>query len=388
MKKILYFSLPGHGHTNPTLVLSKELQKRGNTVLYYSTETFKKRIDDAGLTYRSYSPHEYDSNNIGNVAIFAKKLIERTEFEVEYLLPVLQKEKPDLIVHDSFAVWGKMLSQLLGIPAVSVFTTMALNFPIAFSHPAIGFPMIGQLFSNGKNTMRTYLRYKKLASSYDLPTDSFSQFIFSKERLNIVLTSSFFHPLTQTLGNNFEFVGPLLPTETGELYKEFDPQKKLVYLSMGTMFNKNLALFHQFVNAFSGTDYQVLVSLGGGLDSIGDVPKNVIVKKFVPQLRVLQHTDVFISHGGMNSVSESLSAGVPLLLLPQMFEQQVNASRVAALGAGIYYKKKKITKDDLLRSVEALLHEKKYKDNALKIKATFQEAGGVKRAADLIEMYH
>ncbi len=50
---------------------------------------------------------------------------------------------------------------------------------------------------------------------------------------------------------------------------------------------------------------------------LGDTPTNFIVRNYEPQLEVLQHAKLFITHGGMNSTSEGLYYGVPLIVLPQ-----------------------------------------------------------------------
>src|SRR5215467_14749447 len=52
MAKVLFFNLPAHGHTNPTLPLVAELVRRGEHVIYYSSEAFRPAIEQAGATFR------------------------------------------------------------------------------------------------------------------------------------------------------------------------------------------------------------------------------------------------------------------------------------------------------------------------------------------------
>ena len=88
---------------------------------------------------------------------------------------------------------------------------------------------------------------------------------------------------------------------------------------------------------------QVIMSIGSNVSeaSLGPPPPNVIVQAYVPQLDVLQRASAFVTHGGMNSVSESLYYGVPLVVIPQMGEQEIVGRRVEELGAGLYLAKAK-----------------------------------------------
>lgn len=71
------------------------------------------------------------------------------------------------------------------------------------------------------------------------------------------------------------------------------------------------------------------------ITSMRSIPTNFLITNFVPQFEILNDTDVFISHAGMNSVSESLHFQVPLLLLPQTGDQYYVAERIEQLGAGV-----------------------------------------------------
>ena len=51
MSKIVFFNMPAHGHTNPTIEVVKELVSRGHEVIYYSFSEFKEKIELCGATY-------------------------------------------------------------------------------------------------------------------------------------------------------------------------------------------------------------------------------------------------------------------------------------------------------------------------------------------------
>ena len=128
------------------------------------------------------------------------------------------------------------------------------------------------------------------------------------------------------------------------------------------------------------------LSIGSNVsgESVGAAPPNFVVQRHVPQLAVLQRTTAFVTHGGMNSVSESLYYGVPVVVIPQMNEQVIVGRRVEELGAGLYVAKKDMTAERLRESVRRLLDEDRFRRQAVVVGESFQTAGGVARAAEAI----
>lgn len=51
MSKIVFFCIPAHGHTNPTLGVVEELVKRGHEVWYYSYTPFREKIESLGAKF-------------------------------------------------------------------------------------------------------------------------------------------------------------------------------------------------------------------------------------------------------------------------------------------------------------------------------------------------
>ena len=135
---------------------------------------------------------------------------------------------------------------------------------------------------------------------------------------------------------------------------------------------------------FSDTDYQVIISVGHSVSAkdFGDLAENISVCPYVDQISVLSEADVFISHCGMNSVSESLYFAVPLVMFPQTSEQKGVARRVQELGAGI--KPCKPDASSVLSAVNEILSDSTYKQNAEKIAQGFKNCPGAKGAADKI----
>lgn len=153
---------------------------------------------------------------------------------------------------------------------------------------------------------------------------------------------------------------------------------------MGTVNNDMMPFYKKCMSAFTDTDYQVIMSVGHlvSLEDFGEQPENISVFSHVDQIAVLQQADVFVSHCGMNSVSESLYFGVPLIMLPQTSEQGGVSERVKQLGAGI--KLDQTDASSILEAVNKIFMNSTYQENASLISESFKRSSGAKGAADKI----
>ncbi len=135
-----------------------------------------------------------------------------------------------------------------------------------------------------------------------------------------------------------------------------------------------------------GLDAQVVLSVGRriSIESLGRPPANILVQAHVPQLQILERAAAFVTHGGMNSVSESLFHGVPVVVIPQMSEQEFVARRTEELGAGVFLAKEAVTPESLRAAVERLLADDGFRVRARAIGESFRTAGGVMSAADAV----
>jgi MGT family glycosyltransferase len=108
----------------------------------------------------------------------------------------------------------------------------------------------------------------------------------------------------------------------------------------------------------------------------------------VPQQAILKMTDVFITHGGMNSVSEAMVEGVPMVVIPFMADQPTNARRVCELGIGKSIKYQEISAEILKKTVNAVLKDENILENVLKMKNMMVECPGNRGAVkEILEFY-
>jgi MGT family glycosyltransferase len=229
---------------------------------------------------------------------------------------------------------------------------------------------------------------RRLRREYGVKGTGIMGLVYGQSDLNIVYTSRHFQPCADTFDDRFQFVGPSIGsrTETLDLPWGEPSHIPVIYVSLGTLFNADPAFYQCCFEAFRGQNVRVIMSIGNTVaeESLGAPPANVTVRAFVPQLDVLRRTSVFVSHGGMNSVSESLAYGVPLICVPQMGEQEMVARQVEALGAGLYLAKSEVTAARLRESVQRVLDDDAFRRQAAVVRQSFEAAGGPPRGADAI----
>ena len=383
MSKIVFFCIPAHGHTNPTLAVVRELISRGHQVWYYSYNFLRERIEETGATFISCDDYDMEqklsskeSARLGKDLAFSTRVLVDTTLALdEAVCRDMEEIKPDCIVADSMALWGKAAALKMRIPFVSSTTTFAFN-----KHSAkIMKRSTGDFFRMIMSIPKISSQIKRLQSN-GYPVKNILDIIGSDDNAHtIVYTSPEFQPCAETFSDKYAFVGPSVRLATEEVEKNRD---KLIYISMGTVNNDMMPFYKYCISTFRDTDYQVIMSVGNvvSMDEFCDLPENVRVFSHVDQIAVLEKADVFISHCGMNSVSESLYFSVPLVMMPKTSEQKGVAERVSQLGAGITIGKcSQITK-----AVDEILNNPVYKQNAEKIAKGFRRCTGAKGAADKI----
>lgn len=383
MAKIVFFCIPAHGHTNPTLGVVEELTQRGHSVWYYSYEPMRQKIEAAGATFvpcESYDAEQKltpaETKKIGaDLALSTRVLVDTTLALDDTVCRHMARLQPDCIVADSMAVWGKAIAIKLGIPFISSTTTFAFNRHSAKIMKQSPKQMLSMLVS-----MPEIRRHIRRLQNKGYPIKSVLDILQNDDQTHtIVYTSPDFQPCSETFSDKYVFVGPSIRPATQEIKKDGRP---LVYISMGSVNNDMLSLYQNCISAFSDGVYQVILSAGERAKDFTDLPENISVLSWADQIAVLQKSDVFLSHCGMNSVNESLYFGVPLVMLPQTPEQGGVASRTQQLGAGVLLKK---TDPKSIRSaVEQVLLNTAYRESAERISASFHLCGGANAAADKI----
>lgn len=165
--------------------------------------------------------------------------------------------------------------------------------------------------------------------------------------------------------------------------------RSLIYASLGTLQNGSEAIFRTIAGACAGLDAQLLISLGGGIDlaTLGELAGAPLVVSYTPQLEILKRSALVITHAGINTVLESLAAGVPLVAIPLGNDQPGVAARLKARGAGVVVSRHGLTPARLRKAIARVLEERRYREAAQDLQRIIQQMDGAGHAADLIEQF-
>ncbi len=393
--KLLFLSLPLHGHVNPTLPLVRELAARGHEVVYFGGDRFATAVADAGARYQSYGGGHFadaDQMFVQTEAI-AARLMNASARVLAADLDRFRAERVDCIVTDSVAPWGQWAGRILRLPVVTSVSTFAFNRHVLKFSAAHGVRPKSFRMSLLKlrHLSEAFVLGQRLRRTYGVTGPGPLRSVLGRSGLNIVYTSRYLQPCAETFDESFHFVGPSVGARiAGAAGKPDgvggDPS---IYVSLGTVFNADAGFYRKCFEAFSGSPLRVVMSTGRSVSpaSLGPAPPNFIVRSQVPQLEVLQQASAFVSHGGMNSVSESLHFGVPVVVVPQTGEQALVGRRVEQLGAGLYLAKDEAGTEPLRAAVRQLLDDGRFRQAAGAVRKSFDEAGGAPRAADAIDSY-
>ena len=380
--KIAWFCIPAHGHTNPTLGLVRELTAAGHQVFYFSFEMFREKIEQAGAVFISCDGYDFEmedkenADRVGKDKVFATELLVSSTLALdEMTTKKIEEIKPDVVVSDSVAFWGKLVAMKHGLPYVSSTTTFAFNRYSAKYIKESPWDIAKMLFAMPKIS-----RQIKRLRDKGYPVKGLLDIVQNDNETNtIVYTSGYYQPCSETFSDRYHFIGPSIRPITRTYEKTAE---KTVYISMGTV-NQNREFYRNCIRVLGKTDWQIIISMGTNPDHFDRVPDNIRIYESVDQMGVLSIADAFITHCGMNSASEGLYFQVPLVLFPQTPEQGAVAKRTEELGAGI--RLKSISEEDVLHAVTQVLTDPEYKKNAIRISESFKSCGGAAEARKFLE---
>jgi MGT family glycosyltransferase len=362
---------------------------RGEKVTYIAGEEFKHTIEGLGaefIGYRNFNELEFNNGDISLTEI-KPQLMDIARVYVEIIEIVFNiMEKFDYIIYDLLFFLGTEIARVLNIPAISSNSTFAINDKTDYLSGF--FNMLGPVLEELLNSPEFTPTVNYLRDGYGIRVPDLFSLHTLKNDINIVYTSKYFQMAGESFDDSYKFIGPSITSreEKIDLSLIERDKSKTIYVSLGTIFNKSIEFYNSCFEALGDMDAKIIMSVGRNIDinSFRDVPENFVIRNYVPQLEVLKHADLFITHGGMNSTNEGLYYSVPLIVVPHFFDQPIVAYRVAELGAGIVIEKDKVSPDLLKESVIKILSDPNYKANSEKIGKSLRESGGFKKGVDEI----
>jgi zeaxanthin glucosyltransferase len=404
-------SPPVTGHINPFSALGRELISRGHRVSFLGMLDLEQKINAEELEFLPIGQADHPRGSLpeslsklgrlkGLSALrFTIDAVARTSAMVCRDAPeTIRAAGIDALLVDQMEPAGGAVAEHLGVPFVTVCNALAINRDpvapppfteweyrtgvLAHARNAIGYAASDWLTRPVANVVRRYRTAWKLPPLRS-PDDSFSRLAqicqmpreFDFPRLNLPPT--------------FHYVGPLRRPQADSPpfpWEKLDG-RPLIYGSLGTLQNRRESLFRCFADACAGLDVQLVIAHGGGLSDAeaAALPGNPIVVGYAPQLAVLARTRLTITHAGLNTVLDSLSCGVPLVMIPLTYEQPAIARRVEHVGAGTSVEFDALTPHRLRAAMTNVLERRDFQESARLMRDAIRAAGGVRRAATLVE---
>jgi UDP:flavonoid glycosyltransferase YjiC (YdhE family) len=429
VSKVIFFCIPAHGHVNAQLALAEALVKNGEKVIYYCAPAFGDKILKTGAEFRPFSTPSDDAverlgQTIGkNPVKIARMIVDVSNEVFDALDAEVKKEKPDYIISDIITYYGMAAAEVNNIPLVTFVPVFCIDVKMWLSlTPAFLTMMLIQVLSVPADILALISGLSRLKKHFKRKPVGLLNPFSRYSGLNIASISRQFQYKDRIFPEDkFVFAGPMLffGREEADFPVEKLAGKKVIYISLGTVYNKRPEFFFECFKAFGGSEYTVIMSMpissqvsgsrshvksgmqNGQLetrnpklktelttpDTRNPIPDNFIVKNYIPQLQVLPHTDVFITHGGMNSVQESLYFGVPMVIVPQATDQYMNGHRAAQLGAGIFMNKETPSARELLAAVGKIFTNPSYREKAKQAGEESRKAGGVEAAVRAVEKF-
>jgi MGT family glycosyltransferase len=158
----------------------------------------------------------------------------------------------------------------------------------------------------------------------------------------------------------------------------------LIYFSLGSLGSADAGLMRRVIDCLARTPYRYVVSKGP-LHSEIELAPNMWGAEFVPQVSVVGQADLVITHGGNNTVTESLHFGKPMVVLPLFWDQHDNAQRIAELGLGARLDPYRFTDAEMHEAIARLLGDAALAGRLSRAARGIQQRGGVQAAAGIIE---
>ncbi|MFJ4784875.1 macrolide-inactivating glycosyltransferase [Streptomyces sp. NPDC088794] len=386
---IAMFSIAAHGHVNPSLEVIRGLVARGHRVTYAIPPAFVEKVAETGAEPKVWNstlpgpdadPADWGSTLLDNVEPFLADAIQA----LPQLIEAYDGDEPDLVVHDITSYPARVLAHRWGVPAISLSPNLVAweGYEEEVAEP---------MWAEPKKTERGQAYYARFhawleENGITRHPDPFA----GRPDRSIVLIPRALQPNADRVDESvYSFVGACQGARAAEgEWRRPAGAEKVVLVSLGSSFTDRPDFYRACAEAFGGLPgWHLVLQIGRHVDPavLGDLPANVEVHSWVPQLAILKQADLFVTHAGAGGSQEGLATATPMIAVPQAVDQFGNADMLQSLGVARHLPTAEATPETLRAVALSLVDDPEVARRLKEIGAEMSQEGGTQRAVDLIE---
>ncbi|WP_330172164.1 glycosyl transferase [Streptomyces sp. NBC_01498] len=374
---------PVVSHVLPGLEVIRELVRRGHRVTYADAPNVAGLVASTGAefvprtTTLPVADNNWPDDPIAAMTLFLDDAI--------HALPQLRahydEDPADLYLYDIGSYPGRVLGEAQNRPLVQLSPTYVAweGYQREVADQLMTLP--------GADTYRRkFASWLAASGATTLDVDAFS----GMPPRAVALITKAMQPHADRVDTDVvTFVGPCLGdrSDQGGWTRPAGAEKVLL-VSLGSAYTRRPDFYRACLAAFGGlAGWHMVLQIGKYTDAgeLGDIPSNVDVRDWVPQLAILEQADAFVTHAGMGGSSEGLCTGVPMIAVPQGAEQYANADQLVNLGVARRIDTADATPEALRTALLELTADPEVGRRTAQLRAQLLAEGGTRRAADLIE---
>jgi len=438
MAKFLFTVWPYPGHVNPALAIAHALRDRGHEAAFYTGNAARPLVEAEGFRYfpfrkfdgariealfqkrsahftprwqrlpNAFAAYIYGVFRAREIkAVLKEYLLDTVPLQLEDLKAAQMDCRPDVIVCDA-SLWAPILvlQETSRVP-VAVFCPSAACYLPGPDVPAWGRGLPRprnwhmRLRSKLERQLVSWLSadFRAAANAirreHGLPPLRISVTEFTGQMpLYLVPSTREFDYGRQDLPASVHYVGPCFWDKPNDepppaWLAQLSPEVPVVHVTEGTIHVDEPVLLRAAYRAFANRPVQLVMTTGRHRDPVeldlGPPAPNVRVERYVPHSDLLPRTAVVVTSGGAGTLMKALKAGVPMVVVPDGWDQPDQAQRVVEAGAGLRLERNHCTPERLRAAVERVVNEPSFRENAQRLAAGFARYRGPDRAAELLE---
>lgn len=336
-KRVVFFSTPAYGHLQAVYPVLARLVRAGVRVDWYCTEAYRELVTKTCAHFHPYcvdfSRYPLDRLTADFFSLYRGLLVLNRRCYLRYRREI-RENPPDLLLYDSMCSFGKNLAKQFGLPSVCLCTTLAYNLPtLIFSN--LFWPSLKLTVKHALELLRLTLKEQCFRRREGLPGFSPLDLFVNRGDKTLVFSPPEFQPFAQSFPPSFDFVGT---TIRDRIEADSSIENCDIYLSLGSIFAARTGELERILETPLFRGKKVIVSAGY---AAADLQKRLGRERLTflrrtEQLSLLGKTRLFVNHGGLNSVYESLYFGIFQLCLPQQEEQKLTALVAERKKFGLY----------------------------------------------------